>query len=327
MAQYGNFPPDIAIQTQNNLITGPTEGGVISINAGDATKFDLTEGAGYIIDNVTDPDNPVNDRITWATQTVTPGDLEGRTTSIVCIDINGNVVLKDLADMPTFLRDNIVLGSITHPTSSTITGVSNIVLSGGAVSPQLSLADLSFALGAIKRRGHKVSGVSAALNIQIAQGETYFLGSNFKNSLTNPNYFTTAAQNPATFIYTWRDGSGGFNFSAPTTTINPDAWDDDSGGASEPGGSLLPVRWQVQRVFLGIAGVGIHYGQEQYLSANDATLGILTEDFEGAPGLVDGSLFLGWILMRANHTDATDFIFIQANKTGGAGGDLGIIDT
>lgn len=328
MTQFNNIPPDIAIQAQNNLQSGLISGGVISINGGDNTKFDVTEGVGYIVDDTVDPDNPVNDRITWASQTVAVnmGNVGTRASSIVAVDINGNIVLKSsVDDIPQIFRNHIILGSVVHPTQSIITGTSSIAFGGPSISVPANFTDLAWALGAVKRRGHKLSSVSGQLQFQVSKGQTFFLGANIHNSNSNPNYFISNAQNPAFFIYVWRNGSGGFSFSAPTSTLNPTKYDDGTGGIGSPNGTPAAGHYSTQRVYLGIAGIGIQYGQSTYISANGAILGILTEDFVGAPELVEGTLFLGWIIMKSNETDSSNMIFVQANKLGGAGGDLGTV--
>ena len=95
------------------------------------------------------------------------------------------------------------------------------------------------------------------------------------------------------FTYTWRDGSGGFNV-APATLVGPSAYDDGTGGALTPNGTVANNNWTVQRVYLTASNqVVLHYGQEEYANKASAIESIETEPFSSNP-VLEGALLRGF---------------------------------
>ena len=93
--------------TRVNIITQSTgliQGGVVSINGGDSTLIDISEGSGQIVDSTTDPDNPTLTPISWEnitgynlTTMPDPGDVVA---IYLALDSGGNVVERAILPTP-----------------------------------------------------------------------------------------------------------------------------------------------------------------------------------------------------------------------------------
>jgi len=300
--------------------TGLISGGTLSINGGDPTKYDVAAGTGYIVDNYTDPLNPTVQQISFGpltAVTLTTVGVDGDT--IIAIDSSGNPVETDEIDFED-LRDTIILGGLVHQGGVIIDNIPSPF--NHIIGPHDTALDMINAIGAINVTGNVFSANGANLNIDKSLGKIFLPGSNFTSSKKSPNISTQIAQSPVSFIYTWRDGLGGFNTAASSTLIVPEDYDDGTGGASSPNGTVVASQYTVQRIYLAVSGlVIIHYGQAVYSSLTDAKARYLTEDFSPNPEL-QGTLLRGFLIVRGNATDlnnTTQATFIKANRFGDSG--------
>jgi len=120
----------------------------------------------------------------------------------------------------------------------------------------------------------------------------------------NPNTKTTPAQEPVPgFIYTYKDGSGGWSSSSATNLIDSTVYDNGSG-------TLVPIAgndYVLQRIyyFADSEITVIHHGQEEYNTMDEALAGIVTEDFEENPELTN-AIFRGYLAVRGNTPDLSN---------------------
>ena len=95
-------------------------GGLLSIN-GDTTKFDISDGFGYILDLVTDDVNPSKTRVEWSDEDALSVDnILTSNLSFIGIDINGDVVQQVTPFSEEQHRSIIVLGVLSHTANTVV---------------------------------------------------------------------------------------------------------------------------------------------------------------------------------------------------------------
>jgi hypothetical protein len=108
----------------SSLSTGLLYGGLLSINAGNTATFDVSAGAGYIVNTgatYTAEPNPIVTKVTWTAKTgVTLAGLTTQDTTWLYVDSTGTFYQQ-----PTFFTDDqvqstIAVGALVHPSRSYI---------------------------------------------------------------------------------------------------------------------------------------------------------------------------------------------------------------
>jgi len=288
--------------------TSLTEGGDLSINGGDSTKFDLTAGTGVHVDSFTDPENPVFTPVSWAQQlAITVTNLATQDLTYLSIDSTG--ALLQTASLPygEDTRDVIVIGVITHSSRTQIddigafTQVPNTNLGS-------SIHDMNTALGLVNFAGNKYTANGSNLKLDRSAGSIWSFGFNFKNDKKNPSFIDSSLSTQEIFLYSWRDGSGGFNLSpAFATDIVPGLYDDGTGGASAPSGVVQDHQYTIQRVYW-VADSGfsvIQAGQNTYPNIEAARAAVDSEEFD-LNFLFQGTSHRSTFIVKGNATDLSD---------------------
>lgn len=313
--------------TKTMSATGLINGGILSINGGDNTKFDLAAGAGYIVDNSTNPEAPVVTKVVWPTRTglTTPYRTTNSRTEIL-INSAANVVTQTTVSQAD-MRDYIYIGKVIHNNLSTINAVNT--LPHVAYNVALKSCDISKALGSINISGNAYSANGANLNINKTSGDIFRVGSNYVISKKLPNIFTSAAATPVTFRYRYQNGSGGFTTTGTTTAIDPNKYDDGSGVLQ----SVPTNKYTIQRVYLyaGTDNTYITYGQYTYNSLTEAKAAIPYEEPIIDPVTSDEGVLRCYLVVKEGTTalnNTTYNYFKTAGKLGepmgggAAGGDV-----
>lgn len=247
------------------------EGAIVSINAGDPSTFDISEGDGFHVDHSVHP--PVITHVVVNAQTgVAVTNIGTQTTTEIAVDINGNLV-QQFRYTSAERRDVFSIGSLAHPNLTTITSAQNLarVIDHEVV---LGLSDLALALGSLTISGLIIQPNGLNLNINVTAGNTYVIGIN-KDDIKDSNHVHSDSIPLATFFRIWQDGAGGFNI-LPSTTIDPNNYDDSTGGVGVPNGNVLPNKWQLVRVYVfpvdgpEISSVVVHYGTATFGTAEEA---------------------------------------------------------
>lgn len=215
------------------------------------------------------------------------------------------------------LRDHAYLGAVIH-TSGSLEGINDAMLNGSGFDYGMSLVDLGLAIGPMSIKNN-IFPASIDLSIKKSSGRFFNFGVNMPNvelspnNIKFPNYLASVEVDPVSFFYTWRDGLGGYNVSAGNTQLDPNSFDNGTGGATEPNGVVSNPKWSVQKALASQTNVFIQFGTEKYDSLKEARMLFNSESFNLFPSL-EGTPFVTWIFLRGGATDAsllTDAYFLQ----------------
>lgn len=282
--------------------TGILTGGVVTINGGDNTKFDVSAGTGIIVDSYTDTQNPTFTEVSWsAFLAQTPTYIGTDLVSAVAIDSTGAIVQTTGGQSGIDFIDTISLGQLVHSAGVVIEDVGDVVVP--AYDPIPGTKDLSTAIGAINISGNIISANGTNLSLNKSSGSTFSYGSNFSVSAKSPHVEENLSFTAPTLFLSYRDGSGGW--SAPTlqTTLDPGQYDDGSGTLQSTGNN----NWTIVRVYVFSSNNNCIcvYGQNVYSTQAAAEAAINTEPFEANP-LLAGSSLRSFIIIKGNANDLTD---------------------
>lgn len=307
---------------KNLLSTGLVNGGDLSINV-DNTKFDIADGDGIIVDNWTDPDNPVITTVTWTGLTAqTVPDIATQDASWVMIDSAGLPVFTVNLPTNTERRDNILIGRLVHPNNVNLSSVS--FQPDGVLSPLSQVRDLWNGINLVNL-GNTVSNNGANLEISKSSGTLIGEGINQSIDPKDPHTKSLSSIAPVTFQHTTQNGpTGGF-------VTNIDVANYDVGGVVTPipGGTNHSSNF---RVYLFPSNVvAVHYGQNWYNSLSEAISNIQSESLVESPTVAQNAILIGVISVTRTATDLSNpsqARFIGVSKFGEtAGGAAGISTT
>jgi len=278
-----------------------------------------------VVDNYTDPANPVYIDVTWNAfdaQTVT--NIATQIQTYILIDSAGSI--RQQAALPTSseLRDYIFIGNLFHPDLTNILVADNIGINV-AIDAHLATVDLSYAIGPINVNGNVFSPNGANLNIDKSAGVGHLSGLNYHTDRQNPNRVTIASATAGSHFYSYQDGAGGFTVVAASALVDPAQYDDGSGTLA----SVSNNTWTTQRISITTAITVIEYGQNTYLSLAAALAAIDTETHNTDPDL-DGTLLRCFLVTRGGASllnDTGHATFVNAGKFGGQGANGGTSST
>jgi hypothetical protein len=313
----------------NNLLsTGLLTGGILSINADDDTKFDISAGAGIVVNNYTDPSNPTRTFVTWEDKIgVVDPYLTSISTTYINIDKDGELIF--LTDVPSDenRRDYILLGWTDHTDLTTIGDIISEPIYNCDIQAQLN--DFFENFGAFNISGN-IYNFLTGLTIQRSTGKTFDGNANYSISKKNPHIVSTDLEAPANLYYYYRDGVDDWiNDNPVTTTIDPNNYDDNSGTLA-----VVPSdKWTIQVISFYSPTVvnDIQYGQRIYDSSADAESDI--DNIIEINPYNNYDTFRCWIIVKQGATDLSDTnqaIFRAAGKlgmidissSGGPGGEI-----
>jgi len=318
-------------QALQDAFTGIVSGGIVTINQDNAQAFNISAGAGYVIDNYSDPENPQYVYVAWPNLIVTasafpgPGQEATQPRTNIAIDANGNVFQKADKFTPQDYREKIVLGRAVHVTSPVITRTLNFPLT--TYNRGFHWFDLANSIGPVNIGGNIYSAGGTDRTIQKSSGQTYRVGTNYAIDPTSPDITTDSGANPVTFRYRYRNGST-FIETAPTTIATGSLYDNGSGTLQ----TVNNNQWTVQRIFFfGATGTTIiQFGQFIYNSRASAQLGALNEQTVTDPNLLEDAILRGYLIIRggaANLSSLDDAEFLEATAGGAGGSGGGIVTT
>ena len=313
----GGFSAEkVAEHTYANLHTGLISGGNITVTGGDPAKFDIAAGTAVCIDYYTDPANPTHVHHTISADTAQSLDnLLTDQFTYIYVDTGGLIQqTSSPGDLNVFFKDKVLLGIALHTDNATITSINQATRLGFGLASLVT--DGFSAIGPINVSGNIFTPNGANLTIDKSQGDLFREASNRILSNQNANVKTSASAVATSFVYLHRDGSGGFTIGAPTTTVDPDNYDDGSGSLVALGNN----KWTVQRVYLNpFSDIKlVEYGQNIYSSLDDATAATVTETHVSS----SISLFRCWMVIKKGQTslNSVQNTFISAPNLPGAGG-------
>lgn len=319
---------DVSSLAAGGAVTGLTHGGILSVNV-DNTKFDVSEGHGYIVDAHTDPDNPVVTRIKWnAFSAESTPYLATHVRTEVYIDINGDLLLQSDLPTPEDLRDYIYLGRLVHNNLTNI--IYTLTTPRLTFNKMLYTSDLAYSLGVINVSGNTYAANGANLKLDKASGETFKSGINYENSYKNPNIIADNALSQLEFRYRYRNNVGGFTTTGVLTDVDPSHYDDGTGTLADVSNN----KFTIQRIyyFPKTENTYLTYGQTIYdtITAAKNAVGIDNPVLDTV--FLQDASFRSFLIIQEGATDLSDTSqadFVTLGKLGdvtsgggGGGGDV-----
>jgi hypothetical protein len=307
----------LSVITENNASTGTRNGGEITINGGDNTLFDISAGAGIIVDNYTDPNNPIITNVVWDVITGnTVTNLSGETASFVFLNSSLNTIQFGISNPPTEAdyRDNIYLGIIGHANFTNIINIFNTPVQ--IVSPINQHQDLTSAIGPFSVSGNKVINITGTLKLEKTSGRSYFYGGNFHTDAKVPSSITTSVLSGSTLIY----ATGVNVIGASGTDVDPNNYDPNGAGTITAipgaGGYVAHRIWHQPSSNLLI----FQYGQDFYPNLATARDEFEFENYVVPPGLNETSYLVSVIIAQDGDTNLDSATIIPQGKFSGTGG-------
>ncbi len=301
-----------------NSSTGLVDGSKITVNSGDPAKFDVEATICIFTDAFSDPSNPVTVIIVYdALEAVTVTNLATAPATELLFLQNGTLEQSSgVALTPSILRSKVSIGSLIHASGVQIDQIID-TYTGAAISIGNTIMDFFLSIGGFNTFGNIFSANGANLNLDKSAGGFLFLGANYKLNRSDPNIVPLDAISGLNFIYAWQDGSGGWNASFGNTDVNVVNWDDNSGGASVPGGVVPNNQYTIQTALISTGNdVLVYFGQTLYATLAGAEAAIRTQIFLTAPDF-QGALFRSWIIVMKSTADlsnTSENSFIPARK-------------
>jgi hypothetical protein len=299
---------------QDHFGTSIFSGGELTINGGDPAKFDVAAGNGLVVNNHSDPNNPVVTPVSWSAfpAEAVPG-LAISPVTHVAIDSAGSLVKSTTSFTKLQQRDLILLGFLIHVDGVAVEFAGSNVRNG--FNQYLDFVDFIEDFGPFNTSGNVYSANGVNLNLDKSSGQTYNLGSNYDNDKKRPAVTDDIAISVASLRYTYRNGIGGFSISPLATIIDPNQYDDGTGTLS----SVPAGKWTIQRIFLfaQIPLTIVHYGQFIFNSKEEA-LSFLQNAVDLNP-LTTSATFRNWLVVQQGATDLSDLNqaqFVTAGRFG-----------
>ena len=301
--------------TASQLTTTLNNGGILSINTG--TTFDIEDGNGWVVNNYTDPNNPVVTKVTWSSLTnITVTNIGTQPRTFIAINSAGVVIQQATDFTPPQRRDLIILGVVLHSDQIAIANVSTAPITRFDLDSQF-VDFIKNVVGTANLAGNVISANAGGnLSFDRSAGQVFRFGANYEVDKQSPSISTDASASPQSFILRVRDGVGGFDLTGGQTVVIPANWDDGSGVLQ----TVSANNWSVMRIFIFNDGVTtLQYGQAEYTNLSSAQSGVLTEQFETDPVLVENAVLRCYLIVRGGALDLTlagDANFIEANRFG-----------
>lgn len=293
----------------------------LSGNTNDNSKFDIGSVSGWIVDNNTDPFQPVVEYVNFSGTTgsnpngITLDYLA--TNPVTYIGLSGSsisdIIQSTSPFTPTQLRDILELGVVVHSNNTSVNVVNNHPTTG--IDSTLQLYDLINALGFfnIGDGSNIYSSNNSNLSIDKTDGFMFANGSNYINDSKNPHIKYMPSGGSITFRYRLQDSTE----YSDTVNVDPDNYDNN--------GILTPVpdtKYTIQRITLFTSNISrLQYGQNIYDSLDDAEAFLSTEDFNVESNIEENGLLRGFLIIRKGVTTLDNIKlskFIIASHLGNA---------
>lgn len=322
----------------SNIKTGLLYGGVLSVNATDNSKFDISAGSGVILSytngGASGSASPSVSAqvVTWSAKYSLPvSSISSADTTWIYVNSSGTVSQQTGVFNSENYKEYIIIGALVHPNRSSISFTSS--LSNVSYGTLHQYDEFIRNLGPAKISGHRISSNGSNMKLNRSSGSAYLMGSNYPSDSNHPNFISDAGKTDASIHRYYSDGSGGYTISI-SSSVDASKYDDGSGTLQNVSSSY----WSIQRVFYypGYEDVLIsYYGTLTYSSLSEATAAISTETFNESNNTKDHTIFCGWLIVRGGATqlnNTSDAKFIQASVfreiisgSGGGGGSISYI--
>lgn len=311
--------------TSNPLTTG-------RLNLVNSTTISVSGGKGVIIDNYTDPENPVITEISWPTTTIALTRIAESEFTIITINKNLQFTQRLATEQYDYhnYRDEILLGTVQHFDFVNAISVTRRTFIP-SIDPALWLAEYQRNIGSVII-DNAVAGNAGGLTLQKSAGKLWGMGNNYFTDPKKGSTILLNALNPITFTYTWRSGSGTWKTYTSQTGIQPARYDDNTTGSpsTRPNGVVANNKWSIQRAKLaGNNVIIIEFGQAVYASLAEAIDGISTEKFTENPSFANYTFYF-YLMVRGGAADlslVTDCAITMSPNVRNGGGSSVTITT
>jgi len=308
-AAYGNLSVGKGITT--NSSTGIISGGVLSINGGNNTLFDVSAGVGYVVDYST-PSAPTIKSVSFgpfSAQTVT--NLASADFTWILINSSGAIVQQTTNPTPIQRRTMINLGRLNTSNRTNISFANT--LPDFTFSPVSQLGDLMDSLGPFNVSGNVVSANGANLSMNKSAGTMFQKSFNYSSTTNNPHVATTAGLTLFSFSYQNQTGGPGTS----VTVLDPTTYDVGGTTTAVPNPVATAT---VQRVYLFASNtIRIQRGQATYANLAAAVQGYPSENFVTSPLVNNFAVLIAYIAIQKNCLslqDTTCSAIIPAGRFG-----------
>lgn len=304
---------------EHALSTGVYNGGLLVIAS--ATTFSITDGAGVVVQNTSNPHaiTPVS----WTNKTgIAATYINSALITFVSIDSAGAVIQSTSRPTNAETRTQIYLGVLVHTDLATITAVNQQQQFINA--PSLQVRDLLEGLGPILNiDGNTITGNTGALTFTKSAGTVLAYGANYYNSPLNPHRLNIDAVNTTSIAIEYRLVNGtNFYTGIIPGLIDPNYY--------ESGGSRVAVsvnKYTVQRVYLFTSSnIKLQYGQTQYNTLAAAKDAFRNDPFTVEASIKSNGVLIAYIIIKAGTTSLTntsDCFIINAGKFEGTSASAG----
>jgi hypothetical protein len=297
------------ILTANNSSTGIFQFSGLSIDTPSGTTFSVSQVEGWIIDNVTVPDNPTIQLIIYSGSSGNTSLYYSSATETYILLTSASTITQQTSfPTPQQRRQNLYLGKFGHGNKEFLINAFNEPDS--VLSPLSQLRDMFTPIKLINS-GVIPSDNGANLTFNTSAGILYGLGIGYVTNKLNPNILSVSGQSPTTFQYRTQTGGTATN----RTTIDPNNY--DLNGVVTPIGSTKATN---QRIYLLQNGqIRVQYGQTEYNTLTAAIAAVQKEAFVTFPNFVDNAILIGVLSVIRNASsliDPNDAQFFVVSKFG-----------
>ena len=293
---------------------------VISINAGDNTKYDCSGGTLLWVDHTVNP--PVVKEYTFAPIVAGTDPLltTGPSTHFSAKVVGGVATIQTLAQQLTNeqRRDYASIGVLPHTNQINYDAgleIQNPVAIEGAVA---QLHDLMSALGMVSISGNNIKGVSGTLSVSTDGGTA--LSKDANPGTKDPHKVVFPLDSSISMFRTLQDGT----LDSISDFLDPTFYDNAGVKTTVPANNNATV----PRLYVFPSGVYvIMYGQEVFSNFTDAKAAALkgNESFVLPADVASRALFLGrWVVKKnaTNTDDITEAEWFPASGISGGGASL-----
>jgi hypothetical protein len=292
----------------SGMDTGIVHGGDINVNVSNPLAIDITPLHGYIVDYITNPEEPIVTEVR-TTEVITvelEAEAQSRAITWWLMDADQNVIQSSTRPSGSQRRNYLVLGVTTLFGSEIIVEQSIPVINQ---HPTNQLYDLMDAIGAFNISGNVVSA-NADLTLNVSPGRVFSRGWNHYNEgnpTTEPHVVPTVGGGPASWLKVLRLTS--VLGAPPSPNIDPANY--DSAGVLTPVGGGAN-RSTVQRLWLfptndGVSEIYVsQYGQTVYSTLADAISNVGTATYVVNPFLPGNGVLIAFIALIRTATNLAD---------------------
>lgn len=298
--------------------TGLLSGGVLSINGGDNTKFDVSAAVVGFTDYSSNPAQPTRAVATFGPSLANAvPDLSVIATYVGIQTPGATLAMQSSPFTAEQTRTIVPLGAVISNGTNLI-AVNNLPAVMRAGINQIQ--DLMTAIGPMNLSGNAITAAGASLQVNKSAGVVFKQGANFVNDPDNPHGLPLGALAPASFNYRLSDGT---QFTT-TNAVDPNNYE-------SPLGTLTAVpasnRFTIQRFTVFTSNlVRVQYGQFVYNTMAEAEAALSTEAFVTEQNIAENGILLCFLIVKDGATDLSDpdqAKFIPASKFGGPVGSGG----